>query len=622
MTAAVTPRYYYVDYNGAVQSQERDCSISAYFFRTICQLLHIRNYSLSAVIHKYSAHPETTIIDRETIALYTKTIGRLLITEKDAYFIEQAKIAIDAPSRFVDTEWGKLNTYADRLLTDKKKQKMLRKYQQLLPKDCDTYKAIEYLLCKGRVREKMAELGLQDDHYLVDSFFYDFKFLFDTQLMYAIIGHKNSTADGSTNHGYQVENDQLCIKKEGRWTPAEEIRGQLRWNKKEKALYQITNVEGEEVEERWCYLSPSGLVPINFYISETLPACEKLSQEEVAKLRAHAALFNPEIQTDYFFQLTHIPFVLPEQLPEALKNTFAHIPDHVWIRLIDGKTGEVFCTGLVTNPIDNENVIRVLSSCNGFPTLIDTREFSKHKGKIVTTIPVQEENFAKALQCCSQSRKEIVRFNLMRQNCTKFAISILKIVSGETIQIDNEFTFTHFLYLATPNIPVLSQLRIATKPLRDRISKIYNEKMPRFIQNIFWFIAEVILFIPKIIRNVSFNCLFLALGAKKGTPVQELQPEEEPNEGLPRFQRFKSMMDSIFDIFREKTHHLCHSTPVVQWMLQQQSTYVHLYHNQQPAMGIVPDSDPEIAIRSEERKKYYQNVYLESCGIPVQPAQM
>ena len=107
--------------------------MSAYFFRTICQLLHIRNYSLSAVIRKHSIHPGTTAIDQDTIDIYTKTIARPLITERDAQFIEKAKTVIRNP-REPTIEWEPLNNYTDLLLTDTKKQKTLRKYQQLLPK--------------------------------------------------------------------------------------------------------------------------------------------------------------------------------------------------------------------------------------------------------------------------------------------------------------------------------------------------------------------------------------------------------------------------------------------------------------------------------------------------------
>ena len=151
----------------------------------------------------------------------------------------------------------------------------------------------------------------------------------------------------------------------------------------------------------------------------------------------------------------------------------------------------------------------------------------------------------------------------------------------------------------------LGDLFLNTLPPRfQRLRHVIQGKITKtpWLRTIF----KVLLFIPKMLLTLILHGLLWSLGAAKGSPLPETDPDAEidaqdKNESV---RQFRAILTSPKDMFSEEVEHIHHSFPLIQWQLQQQSTAVHRYQNK-PEMGILPKDDPEL-------HKYFTKKYIDN----------
>jgi hypothetical protein len=518
-----------------------------------------------------------------------------------------------------------------------KNLKSLLKLKEHFGKDTSVIKTtLSSIIDEASLKSKCKSLNL--DVRLVDDYYEDIQFLFKTRLIYSIVGMKNTTAAGPTKHDFkEIVNTKgktdLCIKKEGKWVPIQQIREELVWDSKETALASKSNPN-----ERWNYFD-DGLVPIDrFYHHEAaheenyplanaqLHPVAQLSQKEMKQLLEHAKNFtgfntenNPNKTGENLncvIQVVSHPRPMFEKA--CLQNLNALAPVHCGIRIVMAD-GSVYSTGFgstLEQDTYNEGLRKYLGTINGQPTILDYEEFRPHDGRIVTNIPIGDKRAENILKQLNTYREGTVRFNIIKQNCMRLGTNVMSMAG---VDLNIRETFSTVLYRALPNLETIPVIGKPMKSLVGRVKKVshaISSKMPEPIKKIFNQLNRIVFFVPNKIGTLISNLLVLAMGGLVASPQNAcpLVASKQRNlEDLESLDSFSKLLNNLFD---EEASDSQHSSIFINWQLQQASTDVFQYSGQ-PNMNVVPPQTEEEKQYSEQRKTEFWKIFQNSTPMTV-----
>lgn len=478
---------------------------------------------------------------------------------------------------------------------------------------------ITELLEKAYQKVKLKAVGL--DPSLADTCFEDVKLLFDTRLIYSILGLQNSTSEGKIKHRLDVHDNgdgtfELMILKEGRFQSIKDIKKLLEFDKKEGMLCSRGNTD-----ERWNYLN-NGLVAVDRFFhhdrshlenypvqNQYLHEVTQLSALEMSKLLAHAQKGVAEEDSSKQDRSAVVQFITHPRFSNEsnllLNNLDAQVPVHCGIRVITND-GKVYSTGFGSTLDEdkfNTGLDKYLATINGQPTNIDYEEFRAHEGRITTSLAVTQENAEKILEQLNSYRREGIRFNILKQNCMRLGTNVLSMAGTELdIRVSLDTTLLRCLP-DSKNIPVFGSLLSKTFKVISSISDLIDKKTPQVVKDIFKDIKDCAFYIPRKLGTIVKNILVYSLGGVVASPQfsKSLSNNELNQDSL---ESFNCLLSSIFDDEASDIHH---SSVFINWQLSQATTQIHEYTG--PSMSLLPLEDEETKARSEVRKKTLQEMY-------------
>jgi hypothetical protein len=432
------------------------------------------------------------------------------------------------------------------------------------------------------------------------------KFLVESKLIYSILGFQNSTPKGSKNHAILLDpRKKMMIKKQGQWVPVSELKGQLKPGGN-------SNLFVDEQGQAWNYISPVGLAPVNRFGPEDTVPVEQLSKAEMQELLAHAHQYSkgkkdPSKKCIMQIVMNRNPLTSNDE-GFFVKNAAKYGPNHVYFRIIT-EDGKVYSQGLSNIDADlrTQKPFNFFMSLNGQPALLDFDEFKIYQGKVVTSVPIDTKTAEKILKQINDQRREGVRFNIANQNCVCLLSEMLKNID---VEIDTQMSFKHIVSQILPNakdIPVIGPVIDKTRRVASQCFEKLASLTPEVVKIPLRFIKATVLFIPDRLTNLAYNLLLIMFGARKGSEQQQhSNPEAKPNPNP--FKKFHNIIPSITGIFGDAALYVHHPLPILQWMLQQDSTTVHSYHG--PSLGVLPPGNETLKRESEELKNSFKSKFL------------
>ena len=450
-----------------------------------------------------------------------------------------------------------------------------------------------------KIADKWESLGLSN--WLPDSVLESHadcvRFLFESGLIFSIAGYRETS--GNAEMKLDPVDGHPLIKVEGEYKRWENIKQHLVYDPQ---TYQIrTKDYPGSIVESWSYLSPDGLVRKDRLNNEKLEPIYRLNETEHKRIKDFALKFyetNPEVDPtipkDWVLQFHTSPrrkFVtaMPDLPKDPLyDNLVRNLNTHIVIRLI-APNGDVYSAG-VEMPAESQEFLYDFTNFLGTVTAKvnktgDFEEFRPHSGRLVTSMPLSDQRADTIMNLLNNLGD--VRFNFMRQNCSNLAQMTLKEAGYD---IDLMTTAPALLYDALPDVkhihyigPVLEVINQLFRKIAAGICYI----TPQPIQNIVSIGADILLYVPRKIRTVALNLLFLKLGAGKMLhPLPNNTPEDELY-NANRYLNFSRLIRSWGDIFDDKIGEIYHSKGFIKWQKEQNSTFTDPYTGS-PKLSIVP----------------------------------
>lgn len=403
-------------------------------------------------------------------------------------------------------------------------------------------------------------------------------FLFESNLAFWIACFRNSTEAGPQNHGVRLTDEgDPQIKLNGEWKTWAEVQKVVVYDK-----VQLRLVAAADSKLGYTYLSPMGLVQKDRFDYDQIYPVERLSEREYAELRASARKFydtneevDPGVEKDAIYQVvtTFRTKWWGIEIPEnwLTKNLIGNFPRHVTLRVID-KDRNVYSFGFEMKKEESESITSffpptVLKSGTTHVSVPDYEEPRPYELRTTTNVPITSVRAKTILDFVSLHNREGVRFNFMKQNCTK--------LTGETLalagyRIDTRISFGDFFgnimpnlkdvpYIGTPLHFVVETVMSVVRPILNAV-KAYTPQV----------IKSVVRFIPELIQTVLINIFLLCLGASTMTsPLPEGVEDERDN--TTKLGRFSRIIRSPLDMFRENCD-INYSQAIVDWQKMQKST--------------------------------------------------
>lgn len=550
------------------------------FSRAVMQAVGARNYRLEELLSIAITQPLTPVLLQNIGFLKMKiakeygisgeTYRALLSAEKVLGGSELKEFSSDVRSKDVEEVAKLLKT----LCKDKKLQRSVRSYTQKLPNNEKqvTAQVIERL----GVTKKWVALGLDPVHCVTD--YSSVAFLVQSHLIYKIVGFQYATSGGALRHAICVDDSgHLLIKKESQYVSVRKLQEDFWIN------YGWDDIVERATGKNWNYLSPDGLIAVNRFTNDLFLPVEQLSQQEMSMLVTHAQSMFPEekdgVNRNAVLQIVSDPRVITGGNSFLLTRLEASLPVHAAVRLIS-PDGKVYSTGLGWDPLEHRDK-RHLSSVSGIPTILDYKEFRRHDGRIVTSIPITSENCNELLREIEQYRTLKIRYNVVRQNCVKLVEVLLDKTGVKVTTCANFSEIAKNALPSTPKAPFFRQL--------PRKIGIKTELMPDSVRSQLKRIKKMALFMPRMGSTISINMLFLVLGAGSGSSTQ-----------AGALESFHSLIDSPKQLFSADAFYANTSLKLMQWQLQQSSTLVYPYEGR-PSMGLLPHPLTEEAKKLREK---------------------
>lgn len=581
------------------------------------------NYNIEDVFTTLVEKKDTKV-KPEQARVIVKQVGAKY--KVDEQVLSQFKQAVDLPSGSPVSQRS-ISQIADVVAADPKTKANFQAIGSRMHKGTQAESVVKKIMTLGALKAKLKELDL--DPALADKFTEDLSFLFQTRIIYSIIGYQNTTAAGKKEHELKTANDAngnpvLLMKKQGRWVTVKAVREQFGWDNNEKML-----VSKDNKNERWNYFH-NGLVPVDrFYHHESkddanypkqnsqLQPVAQLSTEEMSKLLEHAKTFtnftnkSDDKQKNFNCVVQFVTHPRPMKRGKIYDNLNAQVPVHCGIRLIM-PNGKVYSTGFGSTLHEdqwNDGLSKYAATINGQPTIMDYEEFRQHKGRIVTSVPLTEKDAQGILKSLNEARKNSIRFNIVSQNCMKLGVHVLK-KAGVDLDIRVPFgTFVKRLLPDAENIPLVGKPYAKVTLLGRKIVQVVDARTPNLVKKIFTSIYSVAIYLPSKAGTLMVNFLVYTLGGHTASPVANPGREQEDLKDV------KKLIRHPFDADASTVEH---SSVFVNWQLQQGSTVVHNYKGQ-PAMNILPSSSEEDKKYSESRVEELKRVYKHSTPVFTAP---
>ncbi len=430
-------------------------------------------------------------------------------------------------------------------------------------------------------------LSKQEKNDLINVFPEEISFLVKSGLIFKISGFHNTDSKNREDHYIKYSTDSygnqsLMIRVENTWTPISDII---------KNFEIINEIDTKSLQKRgsptrWTYLA-EGLSPTDqFYYpdqkdssrSKELKPCLSLTKTGYKQLLASAQTFNEAASKGTcILQFVTNPQVGKGRL--SSHNQQKEAGAHVGIRLIK-ENGDVYSTGLSIDLEERKcysGKSRRYTTSNGQPIILDTEEFRVHDGRITTNIAITSDQAEKLLQKLNQQRVETTRFNMITQNCVRFAVSCAKECGVDNIDVIRSLAdkiYGQFPSLTDP---------LGLRPIRRKINKTIKGTKIEPVANVVSKVADAVKFLAFFpvrlaVGAVIHSAIFL-MGITRQT--KNKQRKNNSLEGLSDFERISpwQLLNPYFTLYD--------STKFIQWQLKQNSTVVTPYTGN-PAMNIVP----------------------------------
>lgn len=469
------------------------------------------------------------------------------------------------------------------------------------------------------IEKKWNDLGM-NPQWLID-YSDEVSFLVRTRLIYSILGFQHSTCNGLKLNEIKVlplprtNKHGLWIKKEGKWVSVARLQKTMEWKGRTQSLLSKANKA-----EGWCYLSDTGLTPIhplhdkrlmNFplYSSENqrMHPVARLSEQEMESLLIHAARFENQS-----FSRREIPkgaiqvVTYPNCLFKGtlLQNFGSQLKLHYGLRLIM-PDGSLYSFGFGRS--EHENVLNnqtrtPCATMNGQPKILDYMEFQKFENRLVTTVPLSENEAEKILQHLHFYRKNGLRFNLLKQNCARFTTHLLHI-AGVSINIRISLFSIGLQYL--PKANYLQRMFQQRERKQEKESwKWIAAVIPSIVKEPFFYLASIFVDLSKQIYHLILNLGLIYFGGRLADSIDfpHFQGSDQSSKAV---ENFDVLVPSIFD---QNAAYIHHPSLLLRWQLHQTTTEIYRYSGQ-PKMNILPSESPEEQVYSKKKIEELKVVY-------------
>ena len=451
---------------------------------------------------------------------------------------------------------------------------------------------LETLPAQIKMVKKMRDQGFPQELAVTHPDFVDF--IFNSKLAFWISCFRNSTEAGPVNHGVKVSNTgEPMLKMNGSWQSWEQVQNLVTYDESIEKL-----VSTNDSTQTWTYISPQGLVQKDrFDYTEVYPV-EEVSEAEYGRLLDHAKKFyetneelEPGIAKDAIYQVvtTYRTKWWGVEIPDnwMTKNILVSMPRHVTLRVID-KDRKVYSFGFEMKKEEADLVTcfvppTVLKTATTHVSVPDYEEPRPFEERTTTCVPMTNERAKKILDFVSFHNSQGVRFNFMKQNCTK--------LTGETLalagyRIDTRISFGDFWANLMPNLKDVPIIGSPAAWIMEKVMYVVRPILNAVITYTPSVIKQVVRYIPEKIATILINLFILTLGgATMTSPLPEGVEDERDN--VTRLGRFSRIIRSPLDLFSDDICDINYSQAIVEWQMKQKSTAVVEYDGK-PQLNLIP----------------------------------
>jgi len=349
------------------------------------------------------------------------------------------------------------------------------------------------------------------------------------KIFYQIIGLRNSTPLGKEFHNIaEIEKDgkkYLAIRVNGKFRPIRAIMQNFGFDIMDQ------NIFNKKSQKEWIYSGTKGLTEKTNQIE---PVCT-LPPPAKKKLIDLGLTFHKNISEERKKELTCVLQVVTHPRigysSNLLKNSSTVLGSHCGLRLVlqDGTT---YSTGLKAKgsgfPITEAHIMD-----------IDWEEFRTHEGSLTTTIAIDPKQADAALKYINDSKNTAFDMHAFSSNCVSFGTRGLKKID---VNVNFKMSLTQSIWNALPSRKDLFSYIPGLNPISDRIVWLKDAVTPNFVKKGFSLVGSLALYISK--------------------KLYDLIPFSYP---------------------------IDHSSAMINWMLEQKSTFVAPYN--EPELSILPLKD-------------------------------
>ena len=212
---------------------------------------------------------------------------------------------------------------------------------------------------------------------------------------------------------------------------------------------------------------------------------------------------------------------------------------------------------------------------------LDHEEGYNFQERRVTNIPISSKKAQEILEFASSVNAQEPRFNLLKQNCVKFAVLVLKKVG---VEVDTRVKVGQFFRTVLPDVttlPVIRQISSFASGLVQKISSFVAPFFASFTPYVFSPIKQAFDYVDQKIWTVFWNLISIPLfgSSKVKRPLPEgIESIQQMNDNeLIQFERLVSFPEEVFD---EEKLDMYYSSKLAVWQKRQASTVMHVFDGQ------------------------------------------
>ncbi len=402
-------------------------------------------------------------------------------------------------------------------------------------------------------------------------------FLIKSGVAYQIACYRNSPSLHADKHTVRPSDDgHPMILVEGTMTRWEDIKGKLVSYKE----YDILR-SAQAPNEFWTYISPLGITRQNIFRFSQPFCVDELSQEYVKKVQEYAKGFyteqnpdpTPDVQKPYVLQICTSTGVLFRDRNVFIRGLFKKLATHYGIRIITPE-GKVYSFGY-RRDVGERAYVRTstaLGQVLGRVALNDFEESKPHDGRYITTLPLSEEAFRKAIQDVVDLNCSQPSFDWLHANCIKITMRQLSF-AGVDVQTETrlETCIKDVVNAVVKNIPTFGSPIIKIKKVAKQIFS-YIPALPLPIKKV----RDIVLYIPAKIGAIAKYLLVWAVGWTTVSPSLACVRE--------------SRKFSLWDALNQDYSNVHYPRKLLSWQKRQATTHCHTYTGV-PAFVILPPTE-------------------------------